>query len=103
MVRTRKQGKRRPRAFLLALALTAALLFSLTVLYSETGHLCTGAHCHVCEGILRLNALLTQVAVAFAAIAALTGTRFPRPAAAHAACPRIPARTPVALRTRMND
>lgn len=103
-MRRYEPDRRRFRALLLALMLAAVLLFTLAALYAETGHLCTGAHCPVCVGILRLTALLTQVALAFAAVAALAGARLPRPAAsARAAGPSIPARTPVLLRTRMND
>lgn len=102
-MRTVPAKQRKRRALLLALALCIALLGSIALLYAETGHVCTGAHCPVCEGILRLQALLLTGALAFVALVSVGWACFPRLAAARPTLLWLPGCTPVTLCTRMND
>ena len=102
-MRTAVKRPRGQRALLLASLYALMLLFTIGVMFAETGHFCPGLDCAVCKTILSLHALLLQLAALFALLRG-----------AGRACPlcrrtaarllhRLPPRTPVALCTRMND
>ncbi|NLI19922.1 MAG: hypothetical protein GX418_00005 [Clostridiales bacterium] len=95
--------RRRRAALWLALLLALGLLASAGVMLAEIGHRCTGHDCRICEGILRLQALLRGFAALAVILLPLRRPFAPTHGAKRRDVRLHRALTPVALRIRMND
>ena len=97
------ENRRRLDALLLASLFLLMLLTAVGVTFAETGHHCTGIDCAVCQTILHMHALLMQLTLPLLAAQAIPVIRALFRRAARGLRSPLPPRTPVSLRTRMND
>jgi len=97
------EHRRRLYALLMALLFLLMLLTAIGITFVETGHHCSGFECAICQTILRMHALLWQLAMLLLALRAIPAILALYRRAARGLRSPLPPRTPISLRTRMND